>query len=44
MIEIRREQEPGDDIVAAADKGRRPLPAGAPSRGRKADEVLFEHH
>jgi nitrite reductase/ring-hydroxylating ferredoxin subunit/uncharacterized membrane protein len=46
MVEIRREQEPGDEIVVAADidKRQQPLSEGAPFGGKKADEVLFEHH
>lgn len=48
LVELRREQEPGDDIVTAARVARA---AAAPSRlagdqppGRPADEVLAEHH
>ncbi len=45
MVEIKREQEPGDDTVtseqiaqaAVQTRGRGPL-------GKKADDVLFEHH
>jgi nitrite reductase/ring-hydroxylating ferredoxin subunit/uncharacterized membrane protein len=45
MVEIRREQEPGDEIVTAADIDKMPpLSDGAPFSGKKADEVLFEHH
>jgi nitrite reductase/ring-hydroxylating ferredoxin subunit/uncharacterized membrane protein/hemerythrin superfamily protein len=44
MVEIRRDQEPGDEIVAAADINEMPPPDGAPIRSKKADEVLFEHH
>ena len=45
MVEIRREQEPGDEIVTADDFDRMsPLSDGVPFRGKKADEVLFEHH
>jgi hemerythrin superfamily protein len=45
MVEIRREQEPGDEIVTAADIDKMPpLSEGVPFRGKKADEVLFEHH
>jgi nitrite reductase/ring-hydroxylating ferredoxin subunit len=45
MVEIRREQEPGDEIVSAADLNKMPPPPGGdPVHGRKADEVLFEHH
>lgn len=49
IIEIRREQEPGDEVVTAADMDRKrrevpPIrPDGTP-HGRKADEVLVEHH
>lgn len=52
MIEIRREQEPGDEVVTSADVASaralraRARPAGAAEAlsGRKADEVLVEHH
>lgn len=48
MIEIRREQEPGDEVVTAADADRAPTTSPSETsallRGRKADEVLFEHH
>jgi nitrite reductase/ring-hydroxylating ferredoxin subunit/uncharacterized membrane protein/hemerythrin superfamily protein len=43
IVEIRREQEPGDEIVTAADLPPVPRDA-APGQGRKADEVLTEHH
>lgn len=50
MVEIRREQEPGDEVVTSdgvARVGASSAPAGptakAPS-GRKADDVLVEHH
>jgi nitrite reductase/ring-hydroxylating ferredoxin subunit/uncharacterized membrane protein len=52
MIAIRREQEPGDEVVTAA-RAARHAPAAAAAAppavtagqpGRKADEVLFEHH
>lgn len=43
IVEIRREQEPGDEVVTAADLPPVPRDA-APGRGRKADEVLTEHH
>jgi nitrite reductase/ring-hydroxylating ferredoxin subunit/uncharacterized membrane protein len=55
-VEIRREQEPGDEVVTAERLARRepgdaqpPAEAerdgaAAPHRGRKADEVLTEHH
>ncbi|MGG5887848.1 DUF2231 domain-containing protein [Falsiroseomonas sp. HC035] len=43
QVEIRREQEPGDEVVTAAD-----VPDAAeappPGAGPKADEVLYEHH
>ncbi len=43
IVEIRREQEPGDEIVTSADLP--PVPRDAPpGPGRKADEVLTEHH
>jgi len=41
-VEIRREQEPGDDVVRAADLPPQPVPETA--EGKKADEVLTEHH
>jgi nitrite reductase/ring-hydroxylating ferredoxin subunit/uncharacterized membrane protein/hemerythrin superfamily protein len=45
MVEIRREQEPGDEIVTASDIDKMPSQADDASlRGKKADEVLFEHH
>ncbi|MFC3127447.1 DUF2231 domain-containing protein [Pseudoroseomonas globiformis] len=49
MVEIRREEEPGDEVVTAAKAGGKPARAPAPpassaGAGRKADEVLFEHH
>jgi nitrite reductase/ring-hydroxylating ferredoxin subunit/hemerythrin superfamily protein len=49
VVEIRREQEPGDEVVTAEDLARAPVgaqPARAEDtrRGRKADEVLVEHH
>ncbi|WP_167376055.1 DUF2231 domain-containing protein [Methylobacterium tarhaniae] len=48
LIEIRREQEPGAAVVPAdTAAGRSSGEAGsaaAASLGRKADEVLFEHH
>jgi hemerythrin superfamily protein len=40
MIEIRRPPEPGDETVMEDSS----LPAAPPGHGRKADEVLFEHH
>jgi nitrite reductase/ring-hydroxylating ferredoxin subunit len=49
IVELRREQEPGDEVVTAA--GLAPMPGsahpvttGAAPRARTADEVLFEHH
>ena len=49
IVEIKREQEPGDEVVTAADLA--PAPGGAQPTGtddtrlgRKADEVLVEHH
>jgi nitrite reductase/ring-hydroxylating ferredoxin subunit/uncharacterized membrane protein/hemerythrin superfamily protein len=49
MVEIRREQEQGDEIVTATSTAgmpmkMRPSEAAFPFRGRKATEVLFEHH
>ena len=51
VVEIRREQEPGDEVVTAErlarERAARTMPAeadGGASRGRKADEVLAEHH
>ncbi|HEY8611066.1 MAG TPA: DUF2231 domain-containing protein [Roseomonas sp.] len=49
MVEIRREQEPGDNVVTAETLTRaalreRPAADGDTPTGRKADEVLFEHH
>jgi len=49
MVEIRRKQEHGDEVVTALDAAREasmaPHPEPAASLGsRKADEVLFEHH
>lgn len=53
VVEIRREQEPGDEVVTAERLARREPGGGrAPAevedrgaqRGRKADEVLVEHH
>ena len=43
MIEIRREQEPGDEIVTAQGLPSMTAPSASPP-GRKADEVLTEHH
>lgn len=46
IIEIKREQEPGDEAVTqedvAREAARAPAPGGA--AGKKADEVLIEHH
>jgi nitrite reductase/ring-hydroxylating ferredoxin subunit len=53
MVEIRREQEPGEDVVTAAGLAQAPSDSQPDARrdggrgtspGRKADEVLFEHH
>ncbi|MDQ2802474.1 MAG: Rieske 2Fe-2S domain-containing protein [Pseudomonadota bacterium] len=48
VIEIRRDQEPGDEIVTAEPVERTThMRAAADTRvttGEKADEVLFEHH
>lgn len=49
VVEIRREQEPGDEVVTGEDVARapdtrRPVKADGARRGRKADEVLAEHH
>jgi nitrite reductase/ring-hydroxylating ferredoxin subunit len=46
VVEIRREQEPGDEVVTAEDLAHQPTSAEAGSArlGRKADEVLVEHH
>jgi nitrite reductase/ring-hydroxylating ferredoxin subunit/uncharacterized membrane protein len=46
MVELRRKQEPGDETVTAerlaqAAEEQPAVPAG---QGRKADEVLIEHH
>lgn len=50
VVAIRREQEPGEEVVTSREaraasraSGRPARDAGAPS-GRKADEVLVEHH
>ncbi|MBL6457945.1 Rieske 2Fe-2S domain-containing protein [Belnapia sp. T6] len=46
IVEIRREQEPGDEVVTAETLAAAPCnaqPAGTQA-GRKADEVLVEHH
>lgn len=48
-IEIRREQEPGDEVVTGEALPREPVSvqpvgAGDTRQGRKADEVLIEHH
>ncbi|HWX50327.1 MAG TPA: DUF2231 domain-containing protein [Roseomonas sp.] len=44
-IEIRREQEPGDEVVRAADLAvAESIGADGTRPGRKADEVLIEHH
>ena len=45
MIEIKREQEPGDDTVTSDQIARAAIHAhGNGPLGKKADEVLFEHH
>lgn len=49
VIELRREQEPGDEIVTSETLARvgaqqRPSVDGDAAQGKKADEVLFEHH
>ncbi len=46
MVEVRREQEPGDEVVSAEDVRRATAGAEpqAPAHARKADEVLAEHH
>ena len=46
LVEVRREQEAGDEVrigedIARAAAARSP---SAPPRARKADEVLFKHH
>jgi nitrite reductase/ring-hydroxylating ferredoxin subunit/uncharacterized membrane protein len=43
QVEIRREQEPGDEVVTAAAVPEAPEVPN-PEAGPKADEVLFEHH
>ncbi|MDO9708356.1 DUF2231 domain-containing protein [Paracraurococcus lichenis] len=43
MVEIRREQEPGDEVVTRERVARAAGPQGGP-RGRRADDVLREHH
>jgi hemerythrin superfamily protein len=49
MVEIRREQEPGDEIVTAETLAQaaaedRAAASEQPPTGRKAQEVLTEHH
>lgn len=47
VIEIRREQEPGDEIVTdetVARVVRHTVAEGGVPHAKKADEVLFEHH
>ncbi|WP_375264041.1 DUF2231 domain-containing protein [Palleronia sp.] len=45
MVEVRREQEPGEEAVTSEDIARATRKAPAAPRGaRKADEVLYEHH
>lgn len=45
-VEVRREQEPGDDTVTTDDLANKPDSAerADASLGKKADEVLAEHH
>jgi len=46
VVEIRRQQEPGDEALTLDDMKRAaaaPMPE-VPEGARKADEVLFEHH
>ncbi|WP_158287803.1 DUF2231 domain-containing protein [Falsiroseomonas bella] len=47
VVELRREQEPGDEVVTPGDLAQMAPapPAGPPAQAaRKADEVLTEHH
>ncbi|MCI0754656.1 DUF2231 domain-containing protein [Teichococcus vastitatis] len=54
MVEIRRQQEPGDEVVTTARPAHAPMsapdarlrqaPRDQAPQARKADEVLFEHH
>jgi len=49
VVEIRREQEPGDEVVTLQDLAQLPtsaatVQAGSARLGKKADEVLVEHH
>ncbi len=45
VIEIRREQEPGDEVVTPEDVAREAAsPPSLGEIGKKADEVLTEHH
>ena len=49
VVEIRREQEPGDAVVTNEDLAHGPASmqrtgTGDDRRGRKADDVLIEHH
>jgi len=49
VVEIRREQEPGDEVVTSEDLARQPAAvatadARRPRLGKKADEMLVEHH
>ncbi len=44
-VEIRREQEPGDAVVTPEDVAREAgTPPSGSALGRKAEEVLMEHH
>ena len=49
VVEVRREQEPGDEVVRIEDLPHQPTgvetaDAGNGRLGKKADEVLVEHH
>ena len=48
MVEIRREQEPGCEVVTsetiAQAAAPQPIPDAGAASAKKADEVLFEHH
>ncbi len=43
MVELRREQEPGDEVVTRERVAQAAVPQGG-ALGRRADEVLIEHH
>lgn len=46
MVEVRRDQEPGDEVVTRREireAAAAPMPA-VPAGARKADDVLYEHH